>query len=408
MKNSFFKLYAFIFALAFISCTNNTKKQPLKTGIWRGEISMQNKIVPFNFEIKKNDSTYTIDLINGGETLDLGTAITRNDSLFFSLHIFDIDIKAKIKDTILEGVYVKNYATNYILPFKATFGKKNRVDTLESSTLFDGKWDVTFIGKNNETSKAIGLFNKKGDMLTGTFLTPTGDYRFLDGFTKNNTFTLYSFDGNHAFIFEATIKNDTLKGDFWSGKTFHEKFIAVRDENVTLPDPNKLTFLKEGYDKIEFSFPDLNKKMVSLTDDKYKNKVVILQIFGTWCPNCMDETKFYTKWYNENKDRGVEIIGLAYEIKDDFDYAKKRVEKMKKQLHVNYDFLIAGTSSNGAAAKTLPMLNHIMSFPTTIIIDKKGKVRKIHTGFSGPATGDYYQKFIDEFNHTIDKLLEEE
>ena len=79
---------------------------------------------------------------------------------------------------------------------------------------------------------------------------------------------------------------------------------------------------------LTFSFPDVNGKMVSLTDDKYKNKVVIIQLFGTWCPNCMDETIFLTDWYDENKDRGVEIIGLAYERKDDFTYASERVKKM--------------------------------------------------------------------------------
>ena len=122
----------------------------------------------------------------------------------------------------------------------------------------------------------------------------------------------------------------------------------------------------------------------------------------------MDETKFYTNWYNENKHRNVAIIGLAYEAKNDFNYAKSRVEKMKNRFNVGYDFLIAGTYNKKEASKTLPMLNHVMSFPTSIFIDKKGNVRKIHTGYSGPATGDYYLKFIDEFNYFMDALLKEE
>lgn len=122
----------------------------------------------------------------------------------------------------------------------------------------------------------------------------------------------------------------------------------------------------------------------------------------------MDETTFFSKWYNENKQRGVEIIGLAFEAKNDFNYAKKRVQKMKERLNIEYDFLIAGTSNKNEASKKLPMLNKIMSFPTSIFIDKKGIVRNIHTGFSGPATGDYYLKFIDEFNFLMDELLKEE
>ena len=259
-------------------------------------------------------------------------------------------------------------------------------------------------GTDNNT---IGIFKTENNLLKGTILTKTGDYRFLEGSSENGKFTLYSFDGNHLFIFKAELEGDTLKGDFWSGKTFHQKFTGVRDENATLPDASKLTYLKEGYDKIEFSFPDLDGKQVTLNDPKYEDKVVVLQIFGTWCPNCMDETKFYKEWFDENKDRGVEIIGLAYEVKDDFEYAKSRVQKMKEKLHVNYDFVIAGTSNNVEASKTLPMLNHIMSFPTSIILDKKGNVRSIHTGFSGPATGDYYLKYMQEFNHLMDGLLAE-
>jgi len=178
-------------------------------------------------------------------------------------------------------------------------------------------------------------------------------------------------------------------------------------KNATLPDANKLTFLKEGFHKINFKFPDLNGKMVSLTDKKYQNKELILQIFGTWCPNCMDETNFYSQWYKKNKDKNVAIIGLAFEAKPDFNYAKARVENMKKRLNVTYDFLIAGTYKNNGASKALPMLNHVMSFPTSIIIDKKGIVRKIHTGFSGPATGKYYENFKIEFNNFINKLLAE-
>jgi peroxiredoxin len=325
------------------------------------------------------------------------------------MHIFDIDVKAKIIGNSLEGVYIKNYVDDYTLPFKATFGKNNSVDNPQSNSNFDGKWDMTFTSENGETSKGIGIFKKENNNLTGTILTPTGDYRYLQGYTTDSNFTLYSFDGNHAFIFEASLENETtIQGDFWSGKSFHENFSAVKNENAKLPDADKLTYLKEGFSKIEFSFPDLNGNPVSLSDDKYKNKVIILQIFGTWCPNCMDETKFLSKWYNKNKQRGVEIIGLAFEAKNDFNYAKKRVQKMKERLNIDYDFLIAGTSSKNDASKKLPMLNNVMSFPTSIFIDKKGSVRKIHTGFSGPATGDYYLKFIDEFNFLMDELLKEE
>lgn len=400
-------LFVFLFVVSVVSCSKKPETPALQEGTWRGVIHMQDLELPFLFDVSKENETYAVKLINGTEEFKMDNVEVTVDSLQFSLHIFDIDIKAKINGDKLEGMYIKNYLKDYQLPFTADFNKTERFENAESSADFDGKWDLTFYAKNGSTSKGVGIFEQKENLLTGTIMTPTGDYRYLEGTNTATKFDLNTFDGNHAFIFEAEQKNDSIFGTFYSGKTFNEPFVGVKNPNIELPDANELTFLKEGYDTLEFSFPDLDGNMVSLSDEKYQDKVVLVQIFGTWCPNCMDETMFYRDWYAKNKDRGVEIIGLAYEIKDDFDYAKSRVDKMKKNLNVNYDFLIAGTSNKTEAAKTLPMLNHIMSFPTTIFIDRKGEVRKIHTGFSGPATGDYYTKYVDEFNFFMDSLLSE-
>ena len=76
-------------------------------------------------------------------------------------------------------------------------------------------------------------------------------------------------------------------------------------------------------------------------------------------------------------------------------------------MNIPYEVLLAGQSDKKEAAKSLPMLNHILSYPTMIFIDKTGAVRKIHTGFSGPATSKY-ETFIEEFEQTIDQLSSED
>jgi thiol-disulfide isomerase/thioredoxin len=183
--------------------------------------------------------------------------------------------------------------------------------------------------------------------------------------------------------------------------------MAKKNAKAALPEADKLTFLKPGYDKLAFSFPDLTGKMVSLADPKYQGKVVIVQILGSWCPNCLDESEFLIPYYNKHKDKGLAIIGLAYERSAKFDEAKLRLDKMTKRLGVTYDILLAGTIAKDNASNSLPMLNHVMAFPTTIYIDRAGKVRKIYTGFSGPSTGKYYEAFVDEFTSFVGKLLKE-
>ena len=397
-----------IIAAISCSCEKPNPELGLKSGVWRGALTAQGNQIPFNFEVSKEDGSYHIKLVNGLEKLDIDRIDILDDSLFFDMHIFDISIKAKIYKDSLVGSYTKNYADGYILPFKAIYGKEGRFDGAESSNLFDGTWETTFKDKDGKESSAIGIFKVEDKMLRGTFLTKTGDYRYLDGYTSKDTMYLYTFDGNHIFKFRAYKENDSLlKGEYWSGKTSYKTFESIKNDTASLPDANSLTYLKEGYDQVDFSFPDLDGKLTSLKDEKYKDKIVILQIFGTWCPNCMDETRFLSDWYHKNQSQGVEIIGLAYEIKSEFEYARDRVLTMKEKLDVPYDFLIAGTSSTKSASESLPMLNKVMSFPTTIIIDKKGKVRRIHTGFSGPATGVYYEEFVDDFNQFMQELINE-
>lgn len=395
------------------SATAGISKSIIKSGVWRGVLEMQGLELPFNFKVSTDaNGGYDIQIMNGEERLYLNEVRVSGDSIDITLHIFDANIKAKIfgQGDSLSGVFIRNYEPQYHVPFHAAYGKGYRfakVDFNANEPDYSGKYAVKFIHEI-DTSDAIGIFKQQGNHITGTFLTTTGDYRYLEGSVVNGMMHLSAFDGNHAYLFTANKDGEgKLLGEFFSGLTWTEFWTAEKDENATLPDPESLTYLKPGYDKIDFSFPDITGKKVIFPDAKYAGKVVVLQIFGTWCPNCMDETVFLSNWYNVNKGRGVEIIGLAYERKSDFSYASSRVRKMINVLKVPYAFVIAGTYDKEKASQTLPMLNKVMAFPTTIIIGKDGKVRKIHTGFSGPGTGLYYDQYIERFNETVNALLKE-
>ncbi|MBT1698205.1 TlpA family protein disulfide reductase [Fulvivirgaceae bacterium PWU4] len=384
----------------------------LKQGTWRATIEIQGQQLPFNFELV-NDAQggYDLYIRNAGEKLLLDEVAVSGDSVDIGLHIFDANIKAVIKGDTLQGEFIKNYEKDYNIPFLAVYGQGYRFEPSKDTTNipdFNGKYSVNFISEN-DTTPAIGIFTQHRDSVTGTFLTETGDYRYLQGNVANGMLQLSTFDGNHAYIFTASKQADgKLMGEFYSGKNHMEFWTGEKNDQAALADPESLTYLKKGYEKIEFSFPDVNGKPVTLNDEKYKNKVVILQLFGTWCPNCMDETKFLSPWYDQNKQRGVEIIGLAYERKPDFEYASNRVKKMTGKFGVQYDFVIAGTNDKAKASETLPQLNRVVAFPTTIFIGKDGKVKKIHTGFSGPGTGVYYDQFVQHFNETVNELLSED
>jgi len=233
-------------------------------------------------------------------------------------------------------------------------------------------------------------------------LTETGDYRFLEGVSNGNQLNLSTFDGSHAFLFEGTLLNDTIKGGFWSGNHYYASWIATRQKFNLLKHADSLTYLKQGYEKLDFGFYDENDLKVGLAD--FYGKPTIVQLLGTWCPNCMDETFFLTNWQIQNPSSNIQIIGLAYEYGNNRDYAHERIAKLKKKLKVEYPILYAGSYKKEEASKTLPMLNKIISFPTLIFLNSAHEIIRIHTGFSGPATGNYYEKFVDSFDETISSL----
>ena len=410
------KIFLTILISAVFSAVFSQKKVEVRTGIWRGTLQTNGGDLPFGLEIQKNadGKTYSVFALNDEEKLKMDVAKVVGDSLKIPMELFDSELIGKISDKKLTGFWRKKRSngTFVVVNFKAEFGKKYRFFESNSSVTssLSGKYATIFTNEDkSHSSKAIGVFEQKNNLVKGTFLTSTGDDRYLAGEVKNDSLFLSTFDGNHAYLFKAKFDNSskTLTGDYWSNGTIYKSWVAKQDAAAELPDEKSLTFLKDGFSTIDFSFPDVQHKKVSLSDKKFKNKVVIVQILGTWCPNCMDESRFLAPWYKKNKNRGIEIIGLSYEKFTDPKIALPKIAGMKKRFGITYDVLLAGSNDNEKASETLPMLNKVIGFPTTIFIDRKGKVKEIHTGFSGPGTGKYYDEFVNNFNDLIDKMVAE-
>jgi len=386
---------------------------PLQEGSWRIvlDISAEHQI-PFLMKIAYVDSSYSMVVVNNTEQIDIDDVRIDGDSVFVRMPFFDSQFKGKIESSSAFSGQWYNYnkGADYKIPFRCVYDAEERFPLTSEDVMVDlaGQWEVTFSPNAKDSSKAIGKFNQFGTHLFGTFITETGDYRFLDGVAVNDSLYLSCFDGSHAFLFKAALEEGaTLNGQFWSGKHWQEPWTAVRNENFTLRNPDSLTFLKEGYDALAFSFPDLNNTMVSLADEKYQDKIVVVQIMGSWCPNCMDESELYADLYKQYNASGLEIIALAFEASDDFEEAVKDVSTLKTSLDADYDFLIAGVANKAKASEALPMLNQIMSYPTSIFIDRKGNIRKIHTGFYGPGTEEYYEEYVDELTLFLEDLIAE-
>ncbi|MGB0896364.1 MAG: TlpA disulfide reductase family protein [Flavobacteriaceae bacterium] len=410
------KLIVGLAVLSLWSCKKDVSKAPvtqnkeLKSGTYRAVLDVKDqKELPFVFKV---DEAKQVSVINAEETITVDDVVVQGDSVHMTMPVFDAKLTAFITAKgNLKGYYTKG--PRYIkVPFEAMHDVHFRYPTIEKSHHpIAGNWEVTFSPNTKDSYKAKGVFKDGPDnKITGTFLTETGDYRFLEGALDEERLKLSCFDGAHAFLFDGIVKNDSItSGMFYSGNHYKEPWVAVRNETFELTDPNALTYLKEGYSGIEFTFPDLNGQQVSLTDERFKDKAVVIQIMGSWCPNCLDESKYLSQFYKNQKPDEVEFVALAFENAKTIEKVTKNLNRLKERIGIDYPILIAqtGSASKTLAAEKLPMLNHILSYPTTIFIDKKGVVRKIHTGFSGPATGEKYEKFKHEFERFVETLSKE-
>lgn len=372
--------------------------------------------LPFNFEvIYVNETDFYLEIINGEERIKI-TDIqigrdrrTNRDTFLIDFPVYDSYLKGIYMGRVMEGEWVVKNRSNYSLPFVAKFGKDYRFTQLKQAPVLDmtGTWEVEFEDKDGPYP-GIGEFKQVGNKVTGTFLTETGDYRFLEGSIQNDKLSLSVFDGAHAFLFEAKVfEKEQLIGIFKSGKHYQATWTAKRNEHAKLADPSSLTYLKENSQPFTFSFENEVGEIVSLTDKKYENKVKLVQIFGTWCPNCRDETKFLVDYFKKHPNEEVAIIGLAFEKQKKPLIAKQRLQTYKNNMGINYELLLAGSSDKADASQVMSMLNKVISYPTLIFLNRKNEVQKIHTGFSGPATSKYAD-FVVEFEDTLKELLAQE
>lgn len=406
-----------LLACVLLTSYSNAQKSTniaLKTGNWIAELALnQTDNLPFNLIVSKSSKGYSFNVENGEEMIELNQAEQKGDSLyvrfpfFNSLLVFAADSKRSIN-----GYWVNfNKGPNYKIPFHSnkqrterfSFAKKKVMDTS-----IDGKWEVTFEPNTNSAYPAVGIFKQeKGKSeVSGTFLTETGDYRFLEGNIVNDSVYLSCFDGSHAFLFKAAILGDSLKGKFFSGKHWSSEWEGKRNENAALKSPEDLTYVVDN-SAIEFTLTDLEGKEFSFPNENYTDKVTIIQIMGTWCPNCLDETIYYKELYAQYHHKGLEIISIAYEAGNTMEDYVASVTRLRNKLNLNFTFLIGGAAKKNLASEHFSMLNEIISFPTTIFIGRDGQVKRIHTGFNGPGTGDYYTEYVTNTNSLIENLLAE-
>jgi len=382
------------------------------SGVWHAWLDSPGGSLDFGLRIERGGDRWKAWLINGTEEIPVPKVSWHGTEFVRGIDYYDSTITARLSSSgrRLDGQWQKRAGPGRFarLPFHAAYGSRPAEDGAPPPTpQFTGRWSVRF-AKSDDPAVGVFSVDVRTGAATGTFLTTLGDYRFLAGRASGGRMRLSCFDGAHAFLFDAPLETDgTMTGDFWSRDAWHEKWSARRDDSAELPDGFGLTRSDPAVKLDALTFPDLDGRPRSLSDPDFMGRARIIAVFGSWCPNCRDETLYLTELHRRYKKRGLSILGIAFELTGDFQRDAAQVKTYVKRHGITYPVLIGGISDKAEASKRFPLLDRIRAYPTTLFLDAKGTVRAVHTGFSGPATGAAHERLRERFESMIETLLAE-
>ncbi|MFL6620529.1 MAG: TlpA disulfide reductase family protein [Povalibacter sp.] len=400
-------LFILAAAVQLTSCSSRVTEPSV--GQYRAVLELPGGEAPFGLDVAREGTGFVLYLQNGDERTRVPEVTVEKGELRAKFPGYENSLRATLQRKRIEGAVtlIKAGGVEQVIPLKATLDENYRFYPKPSSDNADvaGRWAVTFTDNEGETSKAVAVLEQQHDRVTGTVMTPTGDHRFLDGQVRGDEVQLSTFAGGLAYLYKLKVVNGELQGEYWQGLKGHEKVAAQRNPNAELVEIE--TTLKSPEQPLAFTFNDVDGHPVSLSDERFRGKVIVVTLGGTWCPNCHDEAAFLVPFYKEYREKGFEIIALMFERHGEFDKAAAAVRGYQHDLAIEFPVLIAGVADDEDPERKLPGLSGVYGYPTAIFLDKRGQIRKVHTGFTGPATGKHYEEYTVEFKSLVDELLQE-
>jgi thiol-disulfide isomerase/thioredoxin len=394
---------ASVFALAFAPVV--VAQSP--AGRWDATIHINNLDVPFRFELSGTPPNIQGAFFNGEEKVLSTGGRYQDGSLTLRWDYLATRLEAKYKDGVIEGRYIGKAGPGEggSYPIRAT--RYAGPPTHDPNTpSIGGLWIIPNKSPKGEAAWRF-VVQQSGADVSAAILRIDGDTGAITGTYRNGKFFLSHFSGARPNVLEVTLLGDGTLDILQNGKT---RLTAVRAEQaqaegVPAPDdPATHTGVKDVSEPFRFSFPDLSGKLVANTDPRFHNKVVLVEITGSWCPNCHDEAPFLVELYRKYHDRGLEIVALSFEEEEQLK-DPARLRAFVKKYGIDYTVLLCGVPDEAAGKLTQAV--HWNAWPTTFFLGRDGRVRSVHTGFPSSASGDLYRQAKTEFAAHVERLLAE-
>ena len=398
-------------ALALSACSKPASRE-LQAGSYRATLELPgSKSVPFGLDVAQEETGKVLYVTNGEERIRLDEVAVTPGRLQARFPGYETTLSANVRGGELTGnvTLVHTDGKALQLPFTARLGETWRFypEALPDNADFAGRWDVTFTDGAGRRTAGVAMVDQSFDDVTGTVQMPTGDQRFLAGEAHDEELRLSRFDGGAVVLYEAKLDaRGELAGETWSDRGGSQHFVATRNPDAAIDAAALASRLRNPAAPFTFAFKDLDGRTVSNSDPRFQDKVLLVTLAGSWCPNSHDEARLLVQLDRKYRSRGLEIVSLMFEQHAEFERAVAAVQRFRTAYGIAYPTLIAGTADKTQAAAMLPQLDAVLAFPTAIFIDRAGRVHEIHTGFAGPATAVQHDLLAHEFATRIEALLQ--
>lgn len=387
-------------ALVAIGCGAGS---PSIAGRWDAVVVVNDLEIPFRFDVSADDSRVSGSFFNGDERIQSTGGTFVDDALTLTFDHYATRVEARVIDGRLEGQYVRARGAPY--PFRASSAAPPPPAAARAPAI-GGTWIIPVKSSKGEAAWRF-IVHQTGSDVSAAILRVDGDTGALTGRYQDGKFILSHFSGQRPALLELTLEPDGSLAILQNKRT---TMTAVREEHagerqVAAPsDPSTHSFAKNAADRFRFSFPDADGRVISNDDERFRNKVVVVSITGTWCPNCHDEAPFLTELYQRYRGLGLEIVAFSFEEAAQLQNPE-RLRAYAARYGIEYPMLLAGIPDELAAK--VPQIENLNAFPTTIFLGRDGLVREVHAGFPSKASGRFYAEATAAMQRIIEELLTE-
>ena len=391
-------------------------------GRWDAVLSKNGVDIPFRLDIKGEGAALKGVFYDGFKPYDGTTNASFQDGkLTLNVEHYLTTINATLAHGELTGTLAtqgRGPAGEY--SFEATRHIDKAVDHAHAPAIA-GAWVIPLDAPSSKGEKAFRfVVQQRGPEVAAAILRIDGDTGSYSGTYQDGKWVLSHFDGGRPGVIIVTPKADGSLEIQQHVETHGSANVvdggrapvltAYRNEVAQargLPTPDDFlthTTARDPNGVFKFAFPDMEGKLVTNDDPRFKGKVVLAVVSGTWCPNCHDEAQYLVQLDKKYRSKGLAIVDFDFEEPDQ-QSSLERERAFNKQYGVQYTSLLAGQPSE--MHEKVPQLNHLDTWPATICIGRDGKVRAIHAGFASPATGKFNADLKQEFTNRIEQLLVE-